>query len=158
MVWAGISWKGQTKLRFIESGAKIDSKYYIEKVLKPFIKEDLPKLYPDNDGILQQDSAPSHSAKNTLNFLNKNKIKYIPPELWTPNSPDNAPMDYSIWSYMVRELNKRKVTNIKSLKRTLTVIWSKIPLQVIHNTLLAWPTRCYQLYKLKGKNIEQYHS
>lgn len=156
MVWGGISWNGVTKLRFIEPGVKVDASYYIENVLKPFIEDDLPILYPDKKGILQQDSAPSHTAKKTLNFLNEKKIKYIPPEMWTPNSPDNAPMDFSIWSYMLRQLNRRKVSTLSSLKRALTIIWSQIPLQIIHNVLLSWPKRCLSIHKHKGKNIEQF--
>ena len=76
--------------------------------------------------------------------------------MWTLNSPDNAPLDYSIRSYMVRQLNRRKIRTIRALKRALTMIWSKIPLQIIHNTLLSWPGRCYSIYRYKGKNIEQY--
>jgi hypothetical protein len=47
MVWIGISANGCTKVRFVTPGAKINSDYYVKKVLTPFIKEDIPKLYPD---------------------------------------------------------------------------------------------------------------
>lgn len=89
--------KGKTELRFVKSGVKINSSAYIDTTLEPF-KSDLARLYPDGDGILQQDSAPSHTAKKTLAYSKEEKIKYVRPELWTPNSPDNAPMDYCIWS------------------------------------------------------------
>ena len=36
MVWAAISFNGKTSLHFIEPGAKINSQYYIDHVLKPF--------------------------------------------------------------------------------------------------------------------------
>ena len=156
MVWGGISWNGVTKLRFILPGAKIDSVYYIEKILKPFIREDLPRLYPDGKGILHQDSAPAHTAKNTLKFLDEQKINYIPPEMWTPNSPDNAPMDFSIWGIMVKELKKRKVTSVRGLKRTLTVIWSNLSLEMIRKVLNRWPKHCDLIHKYRGNNIEQF--
>lgn len=97
---------GKTRLIFVEPGVKVTSDYYINQVLIPF-KDDLARLYPDGNGILQQDSAPAHTSKKTLEFLKNEKISYIEPDLWTPNSPDNAPMDYSIWSWMVKQLKKK---------------------------------------------------
>ncbi|XP_074597265.1 uncharacterized protein LOC141852231 [Brevipalpus obovatus] len=155
MVWAGISWNGKTKLRFIQPGVKINSVYYINNVLKPFINEDLKKLYPDNDGIFHQDSAPSHTSKRTLEFLRSSGINFIPPSMWTPKSPDNAPMDFSIWGYMERELKKHKVKTMIGLKKALTQIWDEIPENVVQNTLLAWPKRCHLIRKSRGGNIEQ---
>lgn len=69
MVWMGISYNGVTKVQFIESGAKINSNYYQEKILKPFLNKDASKLYPNNDFIFHQDSAPSHASKSTIEFL-----------------------------------------------------------------------------------------
>ena len=37
MVWAGISAAGKTRLYFVDPGAKINSEYYINKILKPFL-------------------------------------------------------------------------------------------------------------------------
>lgn len=61
MVWLGISANGCTAVRFVKPGAKINSDYYINKVLKPFIRRDIPKLYPNGDYLFHQDSAPSHT-------------------------------------------------------------------------------------------------
>ncbi|GBN90483.1 hypothetical protein AVEN_139572-1 [Araneus ventricosus] len=56
--WMGISANGVTKPRFVQPGTKINSKYYIEKILKPFIKDDYCRLYPNGDAVLHEDSAP----------------------------------------------------------------------------------------------------
>lgn len=37
MVWAGISSYGKTSLRFVKPGVKINSDYYINNILKPFL-------------------------------------------------------------------------------------------------------------------------
>ncbi|GBM12337.1 hypothetical protein AVEN_173333-1 [Araneus ventricosus] len=50
MVSMGISANGVTKPRFLQPGAKINSEYYIHKILKPFPKDDYCRLYP-NGGI-----------------------------------------------------------------------------------------------------------
>jgi len=156
MVWAGISMNGKTKLRFIRPGAKINSDYYINHVLKPFIKEDLTRLYPNNDGIFHQDSAPCHTAKKTLEFLNFEKLEFIHPTMWTPKSPDNAPMDFSVWSWMEKRLKNRNIKTLIGLKKALTQIWDELPLPMIQNIMSAWPKRCKLIYKKRGDNIEKF--
>ncbi|OQV24202.1 putative Adhesion G protein-coupled receptor L4 [Hypsibius exemplaris] len=52
MFVAGVCNRGKTKIRFIEPGAKINSKYYIEKVLTPMFRDDVPAA--SLDGIRGQ--------------------------------------------------------------------------------------------------------
>jgi hypothetical protein len=154
MVWAGISFEGKTQIRFVRPGAKINSEYYIEEILKPFINEDIPKLYPNKNAIFHQDSAPSHVSNLTLNFLRSTPIHFIPPEDWPPNSPDIAPMDYSIWGFMKHKLQKKKVTTLIGLKKAIIDIWNNIPERLVKNTLKSWKKRVTLLIKNKGKQIE----
>ncbi|CAF1337854.1 unnamed protein product [Rotaria sordida] len=100
MVWGGVSTQGNTTLRLVAPGTKVNSNYYINKVLKPFLTRDVPH------------SAPSPTSKETIQYLNENKINYIKPEEWMPASPDAAPMDYAIWGYLKQQLNR---TDTKSL-------------------------------------------
>ncbi|GBL98890.1 hypothetical protein AVEN_165716-1 [Araneus ventricosus] len=51
MVWMGISANGVIKPRFVQPGAKINSVYYIQKILKPFLKDDYCRLYPNGDAV-----------------------------------------------------------------------------------------------------------
>ena len=46
MVWAGVSSHGKTQVYFAEHGATITSKYYIEHILEPLTKYDIPHLVP----------------------------------------------------------------------------------------------------------------
>jgi len=39
----------------------------------------------------QQDGAPAHTARNTTDYLKKEKIDFIEPDTWPPNSPDVNP-------------------------------------------------------------------
>lgn len=153
MVWGGVSKNGKTELIFVQPGVKIGADYYINQVLKP-LKQDMQRLYPDGSGILQQDSAPAHTSKKTIEFLKNEKINYIPPDLWTPNSPDNVPMDYCIWSWMVTQLNRRRISTLVGLKRALKEVWNSIPQELIDRTLDSWPKRSSLIHKNKGDNIE----
>lgn len=127
MVWLGISANGTTSVRFVTPGVKINSDFYINKILKPFITKDIPKLYPNKDYLFHQDSCPSHVSKKTLNFLRTNNIPFITPEQWMAYSPDAAPLDYCIWPYLKRRVNKRKVKTISGLKKVISEEVSKIP-------------------------------
>ena len=72
MVWAGVSARGKTSLIFIDKNTKVNSHVYINKVLKPFLRKDVPRLFPGADKnkmIFHQDSASSHTAKTTLDYL-----------------------------------------------------------------------------------------
>lgn len=90
-------------MRFVEPGAKINSDYYINHILKPFLSDDLTRLFPDNEKkkmVYHHDSAPSHTSKQTIDFMNESMMNYVKPEEWVPKSPDAAPMDYAIWGYL----------------------------------------------------------
>jgi hypothetical protein len=126
MVWAGVSYYGKTSLKFIDRNVKINADYSIKHVLIPFLKHDVPKLFPGNkqkDMVFHQDSASSHTARKSLTYLKQNNVKFISPEEWMPKSLDAASMDFSIWGIVKRRLQKRKVTSLNRLKRALKTEW-----------------------------------
>ena len=38
-----------------------------------------------------------------------------------PNSPDAAPMDYSIWAYLKQQLNKQKIETLDELLKNFCI-------------------------------------
>ncbi|KAF2886659.1 hypothetical protein ILUMI_19514 [Ignelater luminosus] len=76
MVWGGALFNGKTKLYFVDPGAKVNSTYYINNVLKPFLTKDALRLYSDGDFVFHHDSGPSHVSKITTEFM-KGKLKFI---------------------------------------------------------------------------------
>ena len=51
MVRDGVSTRGKTTLRFVQPDAKIDSNYYTNDILQPFLYRDVPRLFPKNKMI-----------------------------------------------------------------------------------------------------------
>jgi len=39
----------------------------------------------------------SHTARDTLRYLQRNNVAFIEPDMWPPNSPDLNPVDYAVW-------------------------------------------------------------
>lgn len=112
MIFQQDSSRGKTSMRFVEPGTKINSDYYINHILKPFLSNDLPRLFPDNEKkkmVYHHDSAPTHTLKKTIDFMNESMMNYVKPEEWMPKSPDAAPMDYAIWGCLKQRLNKQSI-------------------------------------------------
>ncbi|GBL77738.1 hypothetical protein AVEN_152951-1 [Araneus ventricosus] len=71
----GHSANGVTKPRLVQPGAKINSEYYIEKISKPFLKDDYCRLYPNDDAVFHEDSVPSHASRVTQKFLTDQQVQ-----------------------------------------------------------------------------------
>ena len=156
MVWAALSANGVSRPIFIEPGAKINATYYQEKVLKPFFAKDAKKLYPNGVFLFHQDSAPSHKAASTIQWLNSHNVAFITPQQWMPSSPDASPCDYFLWGYLKAQLNKKTPRSIEALKRAIAAEMKKIPLDMIQRALRAWPRRCREIRYARGGHIEQF--
>ena len=149
MVWAGVSFNGKTSLHFVEPGAKINSEYYCNNVLKKFKQRDVKRLFPKGDYVLHQDSAPSHKSAFTVKWLVTNKIRFITEKQWIPKSPDAAPMDYFVWAYLKRLLWKCRPKDPTGLKRCLKRAWKELPQAMINRALASWPKQIFKIYKNK---------
>jgi len=70
-----VEWKNRNF--FIDpQKTKVNQKTYID-FLKTSLLPECRRLYPDNDFVFMQDSAPPHRAKATPNFLRDNTPDFI---------------------------------------------------------------------------------
>lgn len=154
MVWAKFLIVGRRGCVLWNPGAKINSEYNINNILKPFRATDTKRLYHNRDFVFHQDSAPSHAANRTLQFFADNGLQYITPAEWMPQSPDAAPMDYFVWGYLKQQMFKRRIKTLAGLKRAVIDEWKKMPQEMINKALDAWPKRCRRIYNNRGLQIE----
>src|SRR6218665_933193 len=91
MVSVAISKMGKSRIVVIEPGAKVNSQYYCRNVLGDGLLPDIRAICQHYTWTLQQDGAPSHTAKNTMEYLRRENISFIEPDMWPPNSPDLNP-------------------------------------------------------------------
>ena len=94
----GVCHRGPTSLRIVPENVKVNNEVFPKELLIPIWKEDIPRLYPGEESkvILHMDGARAHFHPNVVQWLETNKIKYIPAGHWPANSPDLSPMDYGI--------------------------------------------------------------
>ena len=85
-----------TELIFIDPGVRINGAYYCDFLLGEHLLPAIKELSGSEFFIFQQDSAPAHRARETVDLLSRKTPDFISPTLWPPNSPDLNPVDYKI--------------------------------------------------------------
>ena len=99
MVSVAVSKVGKSSIFFVEPGAKVNGAYYREKLLASMIPE-MDRLTGYQPYVFMHDGARSHTANETVRFLNQQRyLTLLQPNMW-PNSPDLNPVDYCVWSEM----------------------------------------------------------
>src|SRR6218665_2598511 len=64
-----------------------------------FLPRSYSQTYSEGLGfVFQQDCALAHRTRDIIAFLERKVSDFVSPTLWSPNSPDLNPDDYSIWS------------------------------------------------------------
>jgi len=105
----------------VNSGVKINGKYYRETLLKEELLPDMRDI--SEYFIFQQYSAP---AKETVDLLSTETPAFIPPTLWPPNSPDLTPVDYKFWSLLRQQVYKVKVNNVDELRQRIQTVCDEL--------------------------------
>jgi len=77
----------------------------------------LPSIHSiaGNAYVFQQDIAPVHRARQTVELLQHETPKFIAPDLLPPNSPDLNPIDYWIWGVMQDHVYETPVRDVTDL-------------------------------------------
>ena len=124
MVSVAISKVGKSSIFFVEPGAKVNRAYYREKLLASMMPE-MDRLTGYQPYVFMQDGARSHTANETVRFLNQQRyLTLLQPNMWPPNSPDLNPVDYCVWSALERNVYRgRRFENTIELKEAILQEW-----------------------------------
>ena len=90
---------------------------------------DMDNLAGGDQYLFMQDGARSHTAKDTVEYLeNQRYLDLVRPNEWPPNSPDLNAFDLCIWGVLKRNVYRgRRITNIAQLKRVIIEEWEIFP-------------------------------
>ena len=152
MVSVGVSALGRTGIHFVEPGVKINGDYYRNTLL-------LEDLLPDTQElseffIFQQDGAPAHRARETVELLQRVTPDFIPPTLWPPNSPDLNPVDYRIWGIMQEKVYRTKVRDVDDLRERIVKGWEELDQRIIDCAVGEWRKRLRECVRVAGGHLE----
>lgn len=160
MVIGGLSGRGRLPLIKVPKNVKINSKVYVDLVLKPYFERFLPALYGDelHRVFVHHDGASSHTAKYTQEYaalIKRNSgITLIPNSLIPIKSCDAAPMDFFAFGYLKKNVRLRKATTLSGFWKTCREEWSRITPAMIRNTFQGWKRRLRKVHRNKGGHIE----
>ena len=118
-VAVAVSELGSTDLIFIETGVKINGAYYRDVLLSEHLLPAIKELSANDFFIFQQDSAPAHRARETVERLKRETRDFISPLQWPPNSPDLNPIDCKIWRVMQEGCTRHAYMMLRICERDL---------------------------------------
>ena len=96
----GVSYQGVTTLRFCEKAVETGARVYQEDVLQGVVKPLNTTVFNNQKWVFQQDSAPTHMARTTREWLRRHVPTFISAEDWTSGSLDLNPLDYKLWAVL----------------------------------------------------------
>jgi len=96
MVSVAVSSLGHTDLFLIDQRTKVNGQYYRDVLLHQQLLPAIRDLSGDFF-TFQQDNAPVHRARETVQLLTCATPDFIAPALWQANSPDPKLVDYETW-------------------------------------------------------------
>ena len=110
-------------------GVKVNGQYYRDILLT---RDLLPNIKQYSDYFtFQQDGAPAHRARETVELLKVETPDFIPPNLWPSNSPDLNPVDYKIWDVLQERVYKTSIKDVDELRRRIAEEWDKLDQHII---------------------------
>jgi len=154
IVSAGVCFSGKGRLHFIAEKAKVNAKLYVDTSL-PKLVADCKTLLPASF-IIQQDSAPAHTARVAHDWIATNCTGFIGKHEWPPNSLDLNPLDYYVWGDMLEHYDtfQPKPKSIDELKDALQSIWDELPQNSINKAVLSFTKRLWACVKAGGGYFE----
>ena len=154
MVWAAVTESGRSPLVFVEQGVKLNQENYRNDILVgsllPWAKDHFKK----RPWTFEQDSAPSHGAKKTQDWLSANVPNFISKEEWPPSTPDLNFLDFGIWGFLESKVSATHHKSLEALKTKLRKEWLKMPQDVIHDSCRSFSRHLQLVIDLNGKHME----
>lgn len=146
MVWGCITGNGVGEL--IRIDGNIDTTKYIKILGDGLIKTIEKHDINEKKVIFQQDNAPPHKSKTTLDWLKQNKIKVLN---WPAQSPDLNPIE-NLWEIIDKKIRKNEIQpkNCDELWEIIKHEWNNIDLNIIRSLYLSMTKRIQAVYDKKG--------
>lgn len=145
LIWGCMSAAGVRELHFIDG--IMNSEMYC-CILKDKM---LPSLHAlGRRAVFQHDNNPKHTAKATVAFLKKNRVKVIQ---WPSMSPDLNPIEH-LWGILKRQVEHHTPSSIKTLKEVILEEWKKIDVVKCQKIVQSMPRRLADVLKSHGSHTK----
>ena len=140
MVWGAMTADGTLALHRIHGTVK--SANYVD-ILQEHV---LPFFIHHPGWTYQQDNAPAHKSRLTMNWFADNGITVM---VWPPNSPDLNPIEH-VGSAVKRQLDSTVVHGFEELWQASSAIFANMDMEFIRHLYSSMPSRCAEVIKNRG--------
>ena len=118
------------------------SKWMGHTIVTIFLTRSYCKTYSENPRVgfcLQQVGALAHRARHAVAFLQRKVPDFGSPTLWSPNSPDLNPDDYSMWSVglMQEKVYRSRIANANELEMSVIDEWERFDQSIVESATAA---------------------
>jgi transposase len=156
MVWAAVTADGRTPLVFLPPKVKINALLYQSLILDAVLLPWARSHFINRQWVFLQDSAPSHRAKSTIQWLHEHNVQFITPQQWPPYSPDLNVMDYCVWGILESRVCTQRHASLASLKHTLQREWELLPEEMLRAAVSSFTARLKTCIHVKGQRFEPF--
>lgn len=122
----------------------------MEQTVLPWIRG----IVGDRPWVWQQDSAPCHVSKRSMDWLQENCYDVVTKDQWPPSSPDLNPMDYFVWGYLETHTNRRPHATKQSLIMSIKHNFKEMPRDLVIKACSRFRGRITKVIEAEGNYIE----
>lgn len=106
----------------------------------------LPLNLPMNHFIFQQDNAPAHKSRSTMQYFEDNELQLLP---WPPQSPDLNPCE-NLWSLMKARLEDQVIHGMVELEAATEQVFENVDVNYMHQLVASMPRRIQAVITARG--------
>jgi len=88
--------------------------------------------------VFQQDNAPVHHARDTVELLRRETPQFISPDIWPANSPDLNLVDDRVWGMLQERVYRVRIRNTDELRKRLVATWAEFQQSVVDYAVDQW--------------------
>ena len=96
----------------------------------------------------------AHRARQRSELLQHETVKFIPPDLWPPNSPDFNSVDCRIWRVMQDRVYPTPVPEVAYLRQRLIGTWNDLSQSIVDDAVDEWRKRLQACVNEKRGHFE----
>ena len=146
-VWGAFSWFGVVPL--VRQIGIVNHSAYLG-ILNDNVRPQMLRLFPDGNGLYQDDNAMIHCAGRVLNWFQEHDHEFHHIE-WPPQSPDLNPIEH-LWDYL--EVQVRRLegapSSLSELEALLHQEWLNIESSILQNLVESMPRRVRAVISASG--------